>query len=50
VGFEPDLEVLHQRLGLILPRGFALCSGLPPDRRLDLVELRNALETFTGNG
>mgnify|MGYP000562247619 CR=1 FL=1 len=48
--FEPDLKVIHQWFGLDLACFQAVCSQLSPDSLFDLVELRDTLEPFTGNG
>ena len=48
-GFEPDLEVLHQGLGLVLPRRHAVGSRLSSDCVFYFVELCDAFEPLLCN-
>src|SRR5262249_5023410 len=45
--FEPPFGLEHERLALLLaPQGTTLAGSMPPDRLLDRIERRDALEGF----
>src|SRR6266568_1776398 len=44
--FEPPFELKHERLALLLAHGTTLEGSVPPDRLLDRIERRDALEGF----